>query len=122
MKNQITKLNNQSYIKSRNILRSLGINIAHKGSIFLICAIQIVVTNNYDYIVLEDIYSLIAKKYKNTNIYQIKNTIKYAIDHRIEEKAINNFEKIFGFEYDEYFFTNKNIIEEISNIIQLESI
>lgn len=122
MKNQITKLNNQSYIKSRNILRSLGINVAHKGCIFLICAIQIVVTNNYDYIVLEDIYSLIAKKYKNTNIYQIKNTIKYAIDHRIEEKAINNFEKIFGFEYDEYFFTNKNIIEEISNIIQLESI
>lgn len=122
MKNQITKLNNQSYIKSRNILRSLGINVAHKGCIFLICAIQIVVTNNYDYIVLEDLYSLIAKKYKNTNNYQIKNTIKYAIDHRIEEKAINNFEKIFGFEYDEYFFTNKNIIEEISNIIQLESI
>lgn len=122
MKNQITKLNSQSYIKSRNILRSLGINISHKGSLFLICAIQIIVTNNYDYIVLEDIYSLIAKKYKNTNIYQIKNTIKYAIDHRIEEKSINNFEKIFGFEYDEYFFTNKNIIEEISNIIQLESI
>ena len=78
MKYQIAKLNNQSYIKSRNILRSLGINITHKGSIFLICAIQIIVTNNYDYIVLEDIYSLIAKKYKNTNIYQIKNTIKYA--------------------------------------------
>ncbi len=88
MKNQITKLNSQSYIKSRNILRSLRINIAHKGSIFLICAIQIIVTNNYDYIVLEDIYSLIAKKYKNTNIYQIKNTIKYAIDHRIEKKQL----------------------------------
>lgn len=122
MKNQIAKLNSQSYIKSRNILRSLGINITHKGSMFLICAIQIVVTNNYDYIVLEDVYSLIAKKCKNTNISQIKNTIKYALDNRIKEKSINNFEKIFGFEYDEYFFTNKNIIEEISNIIQLESI
>ena len=31
-------------------------------------------------------------------------TIKYAIDHRIEEKTVKNFKRIFGFDYDEYIF------------------
>ena len=46
------------------------------------------------------------------NSVQIRNAIKYAIDNRDEQKSIVNFEKIFGYKYDRYYFTNKIIIEE----------
>ena len=46
----------------------------------------------------------------------IRNAIKYAIDTRNEQKAIINFEEIFGYEYDPYYFTNKIIIEEVARI------
>ncbi|MGN1298879.1 MAG: hypothetical protein ACI4UE_02715 [Candidatus Scatovivens sp.] len=49
----------------------------------------------------------------------IKVSFSYAINSRIEEKSKDNFEKIFGFEYDEHLFTNKIIIEEIARIIIL---
>ena len=55
-------------------------------------------------------------------ITQIRDSIKYALKHRNEIKCENNFKNVFGFEYDEEFFTNKKIIEEIANIIKLESI
>ena len=50
------------------------------------------------------------------NSAQIRNAIKYAIDNRNEQKSIANFEKIFGYKYDRYYFTNKIIIEEITRI------
>ena len=49
---------------------------------------------------------------------QIRNVIKYAIDTRNEKKSIANFEKIFGYKYDKYYFTNKTIIEEIARVIK----
>ena len=48
---------------------------------------------------------------------QVRNAIKYAIDNRDEEKAIANFERIFGYKYDNYYFTNKAIIEEIARVV-----
>ncbi len=41
----------------------------------------------------------------------------YALNSRQEEKTIENFERIFNFKYDRYYFTNKNIVEEIARII-----
>ncbi len=38
--------------------------------------------------------------------------------NRKEEKSATNFKKIFGFEYDAYYFTNKIIIEEIARVIR----
>lgn len=111
------KTNNKQYVIIRNILRSLGLNTTHKGTILLIEAIQYVHNSNTEFIIIENIYSLINEHYKSFNTSQIKMTIKYAIDHRVEEKSIKNFKRIFGFEYDEYIFTNKNIIEEIARII-----
>ena len=90
---------------------------SHKGTILLIEAIKYVYNSNTEFIIIDNIYSLIKENYKSFNISQIKMTIKYAIDHRIEEKTVKNFKRIFGFDYDEYIFTNKNIIEEIARII-----
>lgn len=51
----------------------------------------------------------------------IKNYITYTIDSRNKIKSKKNFEKIFGFEYKEEYFTNKIIIEEIIRILQNNS-
>lgn len=75
---------------------------------------------NKEFIVFEEIYKQIALKYKTFNCVQIRNSIKYAIDNRNEQKSKANFEKVFGFEYDQYYFTNKTIIEEIARVIKVE--
>lgn len=113
----IVKISPKDIIAIRNILRDLGLNTSLKGTTLINKAVQLVIISNIDFIVLENIYESIANYYNNINTTQIKMSIKYALDHRNEAKCIKNFEKIFGFEYDEFYFTNKTIIEEIARII-----
>ena len=101
-----------------NILRDIGINTTHRGSKYLNKAIQLLLTENNDIIVIENVYIAIAKYYGNISAKQVKNSITYALNSRIEEKSMKNFEKIFNFEYDSYYFTNKILIEEIYRIIK----
>lgn len=101
-----------------NILQKLGLIPTLKGTKLLIKAILIIVNSQEEFIVFEDIYKQIALKYKTFNSVQIRNTIKYAIDNRNEQKSIKNFKEIFGFDYDNYYFTNKIIIEEIARVIK----
>lgn len=101
-----------------NILRDLGLIPTLKGTKLLNKAIQIVIKSNDEFIIFEDIYKEIALNYMGFNSVQIRNVIKYAIDTRNEQKSIANFEKIFGYKYDKYYFTNKTIIEEIARVIK----
>lgn len=103
-----------------NILRDLGLIPTLKGTKLLNKAIQIVIRSNDEFIILEDIYKEIALNYMGFNSVQIRNVIKYAIDTRNEQKSIANFEKIFGYKYDKYYFTNKTIIEEIARVIKYD--
>lgn len=103
-----------------NILQMLGLIPTLKGTKLLIKAILIIINSKEEFIIFEDIYKQIASKYKTFNSVQIRNSIKYAIDNRNEQKSKANFEKVFGFEYDQYYFTNKTIIEEIARVIKLE--
>ncbi len=105
-----------------NIIRKLGIIPTLKGSKLLVKAIEILIANENEFIVFEDLYKIIAMHYSHSNSVQIRNAIKYAIDNRDENKAITNFEKIFGYEYSPYYFTNKTIIEEIARIIRIGDI
>ena len=101
-----------------NILRELGFIPTLKGTKLLNKAIQIVINSGNEFIVIEDIYNQIALNYEGFNSMQIRNAIKYAIDTRNEQKSISNFEKIFGYKYDRYYFTNKIIIEEIARVVK----
>ncbi len=103
-----------------NILRDIGLNTSHRGAKYLNKAIQMLLISNTDMFKFEDIYKHIATIYHNITPKQVKNDISYTLNNRNEEKTIRNFEKIFCFEYDQYLFTNKNFIEEISRIIKLE--
>lgn len=101
-----------------NKLRSLGLNPTLKGTKFINKAIQLLIISDKEFYVLDNIYMQIANTYNQSfNSAQIRNAIKYALDHRNENLSIKNFERVFGFEYDEYIFTNKNFIEEIARII-----
>lgn len=100
-----------------NILRSLGLNTSLKGTKLLNKAIQIVLLNDDEFIIIKNVYLILAKKY-NLSPKQIENYISYAIDSRQIEKTEKNFEKIFNYEYDEFIFTNKIFIDEITRIIK----
>ena len=103
-----------------NILRSIGLNTSHRGTKYINKAVQIIARNDNDIVIVNDIYKDIADIYGNITPKQVKNDISYSLNSRVDEKTIKNFEKIFGFEYDSYYFTNKIIIEEISRIIKEE--
>ena len=111
-------INSKATILIYNILRDLGLIPTLKGTKLLNKAIQIVIKSNDEFIIFEDIYKEIALNYMGFNSVQIRNVIKYAIDTRNEQKSIANFEKIFGYKYDKYYFTNKTIIEEIARVVK----
>ena len=103
-----------------NILRDIGLNTSHRGTKYINKAVQILVTTDNDIIKAKDIYNSISNYYSNITPKQVKNDISYALNSRIEEKAKKNFEKVFGFEYDQYYFTNKTIIEEIARVVKVK--
>ena len=113
-----TVINPKQVITIFNILRSIGLNTSHRGTKYLNKAIQIMIMSNNDVIIVEDIYKSVANIYGNITPKQVKNDISYAISSRVECRTIQNFEKVFGFEYDHYYFTNKTIIEEVARIIK----
>lgn len=115
----INKITPKQVICIRNILRDLGLSTSLKGTTLLNKAIQIVIINDNEFIVLEEVYESISHSYKDMNSVQIRMAIKYALDNRNKNKSKKNFERIFGFEYDEFYFTNKTIIEEIARIVLL---
>lgn len=108
------------YLKTYNLLKLLGLKTSHNGTKFIIKAVLIILKQDNDFIIFEDVYSIISQELGNISQAQVKYCIKYAIDNRNEKKSITNFEKIFGYEYDQDVFTNKELIEEIVRIIQCD--
>lgn len=110
----------EKVLEINNKFRSLGLNFKLKGTKLLNKTIQIIIASGDEFFILEDVFDELIKFYPAFNKNQIRMNIKYALDHRNETLSKKNFIKIFGFEYDSYYFTNKTIIEEISRIIKEE--
>ncbi len=117
--NNNTSISPKQIITIYNILRAIGLNTSLRGTKYINKAIQILLLADADIVIIEDIYKSIASIYGSITPKQVKNDITYAINSRVTEKSLRNFECIFGFEYDEYIFTNKIIIEEISRIMKV---
>lgn len=117
-KNESIVISPKQIITIFNILRAIGLNTSHRGTKYINKAVQIIMVSDNDIVVIENIYKSIANLYGNITPKQVKNDISYALNSRQEEKTIKNFERIFNFEYDRYYFTNKNIIEEIARIVR----
>lgn len=115
-------INPKQIIYIFNILRDMGLNTSHRGTKYLNKAIQILVATDNDIVKIKDIYISISNYYHNVTPKQVKNDISYALKSRTEKKAEKNFENVFGFEYDQYYFSNKTIIEEVARIMKIKSI
>ena len=111
-----SKLTPIQILQITNILRSLGFNISHIGTKLLNKSIQYILINNIEFFKLEEIY-MYLHTITGFNIETIKSNINKAIYNRKIEISKKNFKNMFGFEYDEYYFSNKKLIEEILNIL-----
>ena len=118
----INKISREQIIIINNALRSLGLNTGLTGTRLINKVIQILVIKDLEIIVLEDIYKEISTYYPNIKPVQMRKHIVSALQHRDYNKSENNFEKIFGFKHDEYYFEPKVFMEEIANVIRLEYI
>lgn len=113
------RLNPAQILKITNTLRAIGLKNSHIGTKLINKSIQYILINNIEFFTLEEIYNYLHNIY-NFNEKTIKSNINNAITNRDIKKAEKNFENIFGFEYDQYYFTNKTIIEEIAQVIKVE--
>ena len=105
-----------------NTVRSLGLSTGHTGTRLINKVIQILTIKDLEIVVLEEIYQELLTYYPNMTIGRMRKNILYALQNRDYQKAENNFEEIFGFEHDEYYFEPKVFMEEVANIIRIESI
>lgn len=115
MQNSICN-NNSNNIIIYNAIRKLGFRPNNCGTIFILRAVQLA-KQETDIIILNNIYIELSKSSTKFSPNQIKIAIKYAIDHRNEQKSKNNFEEIFGYDYNEEIFTNKDLIEELARVL-----
>ena len=116
------KISNKQVLAIRNISRSLGLSTGLTGTRLINKVVQILVIKDLEIVVLEDIYKEISTYYPNIKPVQMRKHIVYALQHRDYNKSENNFEEIFGFEHDEYYFEPKVFMEEMANVIRLEYI
>ena len=116
------KITREQVLAICNIVRSLGLSTGHTGTRIINKVIQVITIRDLEIVVLEDIYQEISIYYPNLSVNRIRKNILYALQNRDYKKAEDNFESIFGFEHDEYYFEPKVFMEEVANIIRIESI
>lgn len=119
--NSLNRISRNQMAKMNTTFRKMGLNFALIGTKLIGKAIQIIISSNNEYFVLENIYREIAKQTPTFNPNQIKNAIAYSLKNRNENISEKNFEDVFDIEYDEFFFTNDRFIEEVFRIIMIET-
>lgn len=115
MRNSICNDNSNNII-IYNTIRRLGLRPNHIGTLFILRAVQIIKEKS-DILIIQKVYIELSKISNSFTPSQIRVAIKYAIDNRNEQKSIQNFKDIFGYEYDNEIFTNKDFIEELARVI-----
>lgn len=125
-------MNNKNNVKENMIpkltlfinakLRSLGIKAGNEGYKLIVKAILIksIEEDDDNFEKFEVIYDKLSSKINRTP-KQIADNIYYALNHRNNSMAKENFERIFGYSYDSKIFTNKEFIEEFVNIIRIKT-
>lgn len=111
------KITQSQVLEITNILRKLGLNPTHFGTKLINKSIQYIIINNIEFITLDDIYKEFCRKY-GLKIKTVRNNVNNAITSRDIKKSKDNFETVFGYEYDPYVFVPKYFIEEVSNVVK----
>lgn len=116
------KITREQALAICHAFRNLGLTSGLTGTRLLNKIVQILTIKDLEIVVLEDIYKELSVYFPTIKAKQMRKHIVYALNHRDFNKAEDNFELVFGFEYDEIYFEPKNFVEELANIIRLESI
>ena len=105
MKEISQKLSAKQILQITNTLRTIGLKSSHIGTKLINKSIQYILINNFDFFTL--------------NERTIKSNINNAITNRNIKKSKDNFQKVFGYEYDSYTFEPKSFLEEVSRTIYM---
>ena len=116
------KITREQALAICHAFRNLGLSSGLTGTRLLNKIVQILAIKDLEIVVLEDVYKEISTYFPAIKTSQMRKHIVYALNHRDFDKSEGNFELVFGFEYDEIYFEPKNFVEELANIIRLESI
>lgn len=110
--NIVHKVEPATVLKIYNTLRLLGFNTRLAGTTLINKVLQILISTNDEFFKLNDVYDIIvlSSNGKFTNKI-IREHIRYAINSRDNTKK--NFKNVFGYDYDEYIFSNKYFIMEM---------
>ena len=111
------KITPSQVLEITNTLRKLGLNPTHFGTKLINKSIQYIIINNIEFITLDDIYKEFCRKY-GLKIKTVRNNVNNAITSRDIKKSKDNFETVFGYEYDSYVFVPKYFIEEVARVIR----
>lgn len=129
MNSLVCKTNNSITPKQvlviNNKLRSLGFKTSHIGYRYLIKAIQIkyLEYDELDFSNFNLIYEKVSAYFNNIKTpTQIEDCIYYNINHRNNELTKRTFESVFGYEYNQDIFSNKEFIEEFVNMLIVNEI
>ena len=120
--NTTNRITRSQITLTSHIIRSLGLSFGLTGTRLINKTIQILTIKDLEIVVLEDIYRELSVYFPKIKPVQMRQYIAYALEHRDYQKAEENFEDIFGFEHDIYYFEPKVFMEEVANAIRLESI
>lgn len=120
--NTTNRITHSQITLTSHIIRSLGLSFGLTGTRLINKTIQILTIKDLEIVVLEDIYRELSVYFPKIKPAQMRQYIAYALEHRDYQKAEENFEDIFGFEHDIYYFEPKVFMEEVANVIRLESI
>lgn len=120
--NTTNRITRSQITLTSHIIRSLGLSFGLTGTRLINKTIQILTIKDLEIVVLEDIYRELSVYFPKIKPVQMRQYIAYALEHRDYQKAEENFEDIFGFEHDIYYFEPKVFMEEVANVIRLESI
>ena len=115
------KITPSQVLKITNTLRKLGLNPTHFGTKLINKSIQYIIINNIEFVTLDDIYKEFCRKY-GLKIKTVRNNVNNAITSRDIKKSKDNFETVFGYEYDSYVFVPKYFIEEVVRMVKLKNI
>lgn len=114
-KKEVIKSSN--VLKIVNKLRMLGLRPSMNGTKLINKCVQHIITSKNEFYKLEDVFKEIIVIYPELNPRQMRSEIRYALNKRNEKLSEKNFEKIFGYEYDEDIFQPKEFIDEFVYMI-----
>lgn len=87
----------------------LGFNYSSIGTIFYKEILKIVYKNNSEYVKLDELFKQLSKV-NNIPIRNIQNNIQSSFRRMNTNITEQNFRKVFGIDYNNFFITPKNLI------------